>query len=103
MYECYKTMTIYWQMRELFGPTVLSVETRLENLHWDNTHLQKTIVTLHEKIAKLEWLLKLVYNCMDLVCVQMGAPLASPVVRTSTHQVHIIDLDTHSKPEAPLS
>ena len=37
--EYYKTLTIYWKMRELFGPIALIIKNHLGNLHQDNTHL----------------------------------------------------------------
>ena len=47
--------------------------------------------------------MKLVYNHMDLMCMSMETTPISLVVGTSTPQGHIIDLDAHSKLEAPSS
>ena len=86
-------------MRKLFGPIALSMENRLDALQRDNMHLQKTVTALHEKIAKLEWILKLVYNRLDLLRVSTRGPPATPANDTITPLPPVINLDEDHKVE----
>lgn len=65
--EFYNTLAMYWKMWGLFGHTNLSIMSQLDALQRDKSHLQKTVVTLDDKIAKLEWLLRLVYSWLDML------------------------------------
>lgn len=90
-------------MREIFGPSVLNLKTHLDSVDTDNTYLQKIVIVMYEKIAKLEWLLKLVYNKLDLLCVRTSVPPTAPNAGTTTPPTHVIDLDGDKNPEVQLS
>jgi division protein CdvB (Snf7/Vps24/ESCRT-III family) len=90
-------------MWELFGPMALSIETCLDDLYWANTYLQKLVIALHDRLEKVDWILKMVYNRIDLIQVRMGTHSTGPMTGALTPLDQIIDLDVHTKANAHLS